>query len=162
MKFLFFRKKFTRFSKNYVKFILEGKWTFGIISYTLSHAKSNGSINFVLSLKLGSLSIFRRPPKTLYFICNSFSLHSTENMITDSSIPWKNKPFLFKSFFSQVNNKKKYLWAIVAFNFISLLICMFNYIYLNWWNKELTRLQSDTYFFLVRKLIHVFSCWGLS
>ena len=33
-------------------FILEGKLTFGIISYTLDCAKSNGIIHFVLSLKL--------------------------------------------------------------------------------------------------------------
>ena len=26
-------------------------------------------------------------PKTLYFPCNSFSLHRTENLIKDSSIP---------------------------------------------------------------------------
>ena len=31
----------------------EGKWTFRIISYTLSRAKSNGTIHFVLSLKYG-------------------------------------------------------------------------------------------------------------
>ena len=37
---VFFLNFFMRSSKKYIKFILEGKWTFGIISYTLSHAKS--------------------------------------------------------------------------------------------------------------------------
>ena len=46
------------------------------------------------------------PAKTLYFLCNSFSLNRTENLITDSSIRGKNKSFLFKPFFSQVNNKR--------------------------------------------------------
>ena len=27
------------------------------------------------------------PPKPLYFLCRSFSLHRTENLITDSSVP---------------------------------------------------------------------------
>ena len=48
-KLHFFQKKFTWCSNNYIKFILEGKWTFGVISYTLSHAKSNETIHFVLS-----------------------------------------------------------------------------------------------------------------
>ena len=51
-KFNFFNKFFKQCAKSSIKFILEGKWNFGIISYTLSRAKSNGSINFVLSLKL--------------------------------------------------------------------------------------------------------------
>ena len=55
-----------RCSKKNVKFILVGKLTFKIIFYTLSCAKSNGTIHFVLSLKLGSLSIFRRPPQKPY------------------------------------------------------------------------------------------------
>ena len=50
-----------------IKFILEDKSTNGIFLYTLGRAKSNGSINFVPSLKLGEDSIFRRPPKILIF-----------------------------------------------------------------------------------------------
>ena len=46
------------------------------------------------------------PPKTLYFPCNLFSLYRNENLIKDSSIPGKNTHFLFKPFFSQVNNKR--------------------------------------------------------
>ena len=102
----FSRKKITQCSKIFVNFILEGKWTVGGFSYTLSRAKSNGIIHFVLSLKLGSLRVFRRPPKTLYFLCNSFSLHRNENLITDSYSSGKNTTFLFKPFFSQVNNKR--------------------------------------------------------
>ena len=52
----------------------------------------------------GVLAFSVDPPKNLYFLCNSFSLNHTENMITDSSISWKNKYFLFKPFLSQVNN----------------------------------------------------------
>ena len=88
------------FKKN-LKFLLEGKWTFGIIPYTLSRAKSNGTIHLFFLWNWHSLSIFLRPPKTLYFICNWFSLHHTENLITESSIPWKNTSFLFKPFFSR-------------------------------------------------------------
>ena len=103
------RKKFTQCSKNYIKFIFEYKWTTNIESYTLSRAKSNGIVHFVLSLKLGSLRVFRSPPQSLYFLCNSFSsfsLHLSKNLITDSSSPSKNKSILFKPFFSQVNNKR--------------------------------------------------------
>ena len=38
--------------QNLLKFILEGKWIVWTISYTLSRAKSNGTIHFVLSIKL--------------------------------------------------------------------------------------------------------------
>ena len=84
------------------KIIFE-EWTNWIhILWPLGRAKSNGSFNFVLSLKLEKH--FHRHLKPLYFPCNSFSLHHTENLIIDSSIPWKNKIFfLFKFFFSQVN-----------------------------------------------------------
>ena len=39
-------------SKKKLKFILEDKWTFGIIFFTLSTTKSNGTIHFVMPLKL--------------------------------------------------------------------------------------------------------------
>ena len=42
------------------------------------------------------------PPKPLYFLFKLFSLHRTENLITDSYITFKNKYCLFKTFFSQV------------------------------------------------------------
>ena len=35
----------------------------------------------------GALAFSVDPPKTLYFLCESFSLHCTENLITDSFIP---------------------------------------------------------------------------
>ena len=104
--------KCMRCSKFFFKFTLEGKWSFSIISYTLSHAKSNGTIHFVLSLKLGEpIGFSVAPPKTLYFLCNKFSLHRIENLITDSSIPGKNKSFLFKPFFSRMNNKKIHIYG---------------------------------------------------
>ena len=57
-------------------------------SYTLSHAKSNGTNHFILSLKLGEPSGFLEAPvQILYFLCNSFFWHRNENLITDSSIP---------------------------------------------------------------------------
>ena len=46
------------------------------ILYTLSCAKPNGSINFVLSLKLDEETV----PKPLYFLLNSFSSWLTENL----------------------------------------------------------------------------------
>ena len=46
--------------------------------YTLRCAKSNGTVHFVLSLKLAEPKIFPWPPKTLYFLCNSFSLRFRE------------------------------------------------------------------------------------
>ena len=47
--------------------------------YTLRRAKSNGTIHFVLSLKLEqSISFSVDTPKTLYFLCNSFSLQCRE------------------------------------------------------------------------------------
>ena len=52
MKFNFFWKNLTRCSKFFYTFILKGKWSFLIISYTPSRTKSNGTIHFVLSLKL--------------------------------------------------------------------------------------------------------------
>ena len=47
------KKKITQCSKIFEIFILESKWTVEGFSYTLSRDKSNGTIHFVLSLKLG-------------------------------------------------------------------------------------------------------------
>ena len=69
-----------RCSKFCIKFIFENKEKKAVL-YTLSRATSNGGIDFVLALKFEKYSIFcRPPPKTLYFLCNSFSLRLTENL----------------------------------------------------------------------------------
>ena len=72
------RKFFTRRSKNFIKSILDGNELL-VVSYTLSRAKSNGTIHFVLSLKFWRFIVFFvEPPKTLYFLRNSFSLRFRE------------------------------------------------------------------------------------
>ena len=83
-----------RCSKNYIKSILEGKWTFVIISYTLSCAKSNGSIHFVLYVKLA----FSRSTKIWY----SFFLFSRSfscNCRTMKMAPVVNFPALNQNWF---------------------------------------------------------------
>ena len=62
-----------RCSKKYIKFIFEDESANGIHLYTLSRAKSNGSINFVLSLKLEEEKHFPWTPQNPYiFNATSF------------------------------------------------------------------------------------------
>ena len=43
---------------------------------------------FSISKIGGGVAFYVDPhPKNVYFLCNSFSLHRTENLITDCSIP---------------------------------------------------------------------------
>ena len=58
--------------------------------HTLRRAKSNGTIHFVQSLKLEwSISFSADSPKTLYFLCNSFSLWFREKSSQTKTISRK-------------------------------------------------------------------------
>ena len=106
MKFHFFSKKITRRSKTFVKFILEGKWSFGIISYTLSRAKSNGTIHFVLSLKFGDPCSFPQTPQKTYIFYATRFIYGLEKIFTNKNIFSKGfLHVLFRSFFSKLYNK---------------------------------------------------------
>ena len=72
------------------------------VLYTLSHAKSNGSINFVLSR--GS-SIFCRPPKNIYIFYATHFLYGLEKIFTNKNIFSKGVlHVLFRTFFSKMYN----------------------------------------------------------
>ena len=63
-----------------------------------------GSKNFFVSnqfyyiSKIGGVAFSIDLPKNCYFLCNSFSLHHTENLITDSYIELKNNLFCLNHF----------------------------------------------------------------
>ena len=107
--FHFFQKKITRCSKKNLFIILKCKWTLGIISHTLSRAKSNGTNHFVLSLRLGSLCIFRRTPKPYIFYATHFLYGWQKFFIKQNIFSQGVLHVLFRTFFSKMYNKTHWI-----------------------------------------------------
>ena len=74
--------------------------------YTLSRVKSNGTINFVLSLKLAESQHFPQTPKNLIFSMQLVFFTVQRKIFTNKNIFLKSFiHVLFRIFFSKLNNK---------------------------------------------------------
>ena len=82
-----------------------GKWTFGIITYTLCRAKSNGTIHFVLSKIGGALAFSVHPYKNGIFSVQ-LVFFTVDRKFSQTNIFSKCVYVLFITFFSKICNKK--------------------------------------------------------